>query len=368
MAYLDTLAAQRVTRVIDELVDIRQYPEELTWVRRIPSVPTVDGEIMARYTGRVTVADVIANDQAAVVRVSNPIRLTQHTAPNLKHGQLITQEMTKLLARINAGMGFARDINIFENYVANTLRMLVAGVYSRMETINWAMLLDSFTYDKMGVKITSGWNMPADLKVTSSPTWVTANAATATPVTDVMTVKRIARQKYGIILDRMTLSTQALMYMTGTTEFQNFARLLFFGQAIPATGLPTQDIAAMQDLAGRVFGGMTIEINDDQTWEEALTGAVSATRYLPENKVLLTPTRADGNTMFWDWANGTVTETVPGTVPNMLGGFDGEREGPVGYVTGADPNGNPPGRIAWGVATGWARKHKEAGSAVITAY
>jgi hypothetical protein len=82
--------------------------------------------------------------------------------------------------------------------------------------------------------------------------------------------------------------------------------------------------------------------------------------------VVLTSREFDGNAGAWDFANGTVTETMRGTVPNLIGEFEGEQEGPVAYYTGADPNGNPPGLIGWGVARGFPRKHQKAASAVLT--
>jgi hypothetical protein len=366
MGNFDILAVRNITAIMDELQDVRQVPAPYLFTGRIPMVPAVDGEIMARYTGRVVAADIIMNDQKAVVRAANPVRLQQVAIPNLKHGELVTQDMMSVLQRIEANQPSRRDVTIFEDYLTRRTMELRDGVYARMEALNVAMLIDAFSYDRLGVKVTGGtWGMPSDLKVTPITPWSTA--ATAGPVTDLLTVKRIASQKYGINLDRATMSTQALLYMTATTEFKNMAALSYFGQAIPATGLPTQATQIMTTLATSILG-MDIEIYDAQTWTEEADGTQAAVRYLPENKVVLTSKAADGNSMMWDWANGVVMETMRGAVPGVIGEFEEEREGPLGYATSADPTGNPPGVILWGVGRGFPRKHKEAASAVLTVY
>jgi hypothetical protein len=160
-------------------------------------------------------------------------------------------------------------------------------------------------------------------------------------VTDILTVKRIGAPKYGVMFDRLTLSTQALLYMVATTEFKNLAALRFFGQAIPATGLPAQDIEMMRSLSGGILG-MEVEVDDLQTWQEAAAGTQAAVNYLPPEKVVLTSRANDGRTDVWDFANGEVTETQPGLV-DMFGEFGEPREGPVAYYTRADEAGNPPG-------------------------
>jgi hypothetical protein len=364
MARLDVLAQRRIAAIMDELQDVRQLPQDLLFVGRIPSVPAEDDEIMARYTGRVVAADIIADDQRAVVRAPNPLTLESTKIPNLKHGEKVTQAQINVLRRIARGGTDARDLRVFDNYLINRLADLRDGVFQRMEAILVAMVIDALTYDRMGIKITGTWGMPADLKITISTAW--SDAANATPVSDIANARRLAREKYGINLNRVTMPTADFNEMTATTEFRNKAAL-YAQFVLPTVGtFPVQDVTLMRALAGRILDA-EIEIYDAQTWTEGIDGTQTAANYLPVGKIALTTTQADNNGMYWDWANGVVTESVVADLVDMpLGGFDGPQEGPVGYATAPNADLNPPDITLWAVARGWGRKHKLAASAVLT--
>lgn len=364
----NVLSVENIRRIYDELQDVRQFNVPLVWVNRIPSVEALDEEILARITGRVLAADIIEDDGKAVLRAPDTIRTQQSKVPNLKHGIHLPQSMLRILSRIEAGNADRRENSIFENFIVNQIMKLREGVFARMESIHVAMLQDSFSYDNLGIKMSGvDWDMPSDLKVTSSPVW---SGSTGTPITDILTLRRIARQKYGVNLNRVTLSTQAMLHAVATAEFQAMslpilAALNLADNALAAMG---QNTDMMLNLAGRVTSGMIWEIDDRQTWTENQYGTQVASNYQAANKVILTSTDADNNDAYWDWANGEVTETMPGAVPSLIGDFEGPMSGPVGYATAADPQGNPPGIVLWGVGRGFTRRHMEACSAVITAY
>jgi hypothetical protein len=368
MAFSDLLAVEVIQGVIDELADINQLPQPLVWVNRIPSVSALDGEILARYSGQIFAADIIMDDAKAVVRSLNPFRLTQAAIPNLKHGMLLNQEMLNILQRIEAQSAGKREYGVFEDYVARITLEMRDGVYARMESLLVAMATDTFSYSRMGVILNNGtWGMPSDLKVTSAVLW--SDATNATPINDLLTVRRVGLEKYGIAYDRVTMSHETFFLMTKTAEFINSSRL--YSQLVELSGgglgsFPKNDTATLLALANRVLDGMVIEFYDHQVWVESVDGTKTPTRYLPTNKVLLTTVAADNNRSVWDWANGVVFETMPGMVPLMIGSFDGEKEGPVAYATAADPHGNPPGKILWGVGRGFPRKHRESVSACLT--
>src|SRR6185436_247238 len=148
MGSWDILAVENVQTIFDELQDVRQVPAPYMWAQRIPLVPSLDEEIMGRYTGRVLAADIIADDQKAVVRAPQPIRTQQAKIPNLKHGELITQAMLNVLARIEAGNASRRDNSIFEDYLTNRMAHLRDGVWARIEVLLVGMLIDEFTYER----------------------------------------------------------------------------------------------------------------------------------------------------------------------------------------------------------------------------
>jgi hypothetical protein len=366
MALEYLLAQTRIQAIIDEISDVRQLPQNLLFVNRIPSVPALDEEILGRYSGRVLVADIIADDQAAVVRAPQPIRLTQTKIPNLKHGEKLTQKYLDLLNRIESNLSTARDRSVFDNYIANSLIGLKNGVAHRMEALLVAMCIDAFSYNKLGI-ILSGvtWGMPSDLKVTISTPWSTA--ASATPVADILAVKRVAREKYGINLNRVTMTTTDFLEMIQTAEFRDVASALR-GWNLTATGntLPVNNIDLQTQVASMVLGGMIVEIYDAQYWDESTYGVQAASNFLPAGKILLTSTEGDDNATFWDWANGEVTEMLVGQMFGGLLAMESGMEGPLSYMTAGDLNVNPPGPILWGAGRGFPRKHKEAASAVLT--
>jgi hypothetical protein len=184
------LQAARLTRIIQSLQDVRTLPQQLKFLGRTPIVDAVDSEIMARFTGFVTIADLIADDQQAVTYQNTKLSYETTNIPNIKHGTPISQAMLNQLQSFMAVPGgMPNDMGLFSDYENRTLDSLLLGVRQRMEALIIAMWLDSLTYDRLGIKITNAsWGMPADLKVTPSVTWDTAGSAT--PVNDLWSVRR----------------------------------------------------------------------------------------------------------------------------------------------------------------------------------
>jgi hypothetical protein len=360
---IELLNAENVTQVVDAVQDIRTTSEELRYLSRLPMTPAEDTEIIAKYTGRIVISDLVADDQAAVVRAANPVTLQATEIPNIKHGRLIGQRGLNALGRLERYYS-DRDMNVFADYVNEQIDEVVRGVFLRMEVLVAAMLTDSLTYDRLGIKISGmTWGMPSDLKVTASNLWT--DATNATPIADIQNILRVAREKYGIVFNRLSMSTTAFNNMISTAEFRNKAQI-YSQITLAANNFPTTDVGLMNFVFGVIFPGVILEIDDRQVWTESSAGAQSSANILPTTKVLFTGTQYDNNKRVMDWANGVVTETKPYTVGTMFGGFTGEREGPVGYTTSADPQGNPPGIVIWGVDRGFPRKHNEAASAVLT--
>ena len=366
MALEYLLAQTRIQAIIDEISDVRQQPESLLWVNRIPSVPAMDDEILGRYTNRTLIADLIGEDQAAVVRALQAIRLTQTKIPKLKHGEKITEKQLGIMRRIESNLATARETSIFDDYIANSLMLLKNGVLHRMEMIHNAMLMDSFSYNKLGLIISgTGWGMPSDLKVTISTPWSTS--ASATPVADILAVRRVGREKYGIDLNRATLTTTDFLEMIATAEFRDVASALR-GWNLTSTGntLPQNAIDLQLMVAQQVLGGMVIEINDRQYWDESTYGVQSASNFQTVGKIILTSTAGDDNRSYWDWANGELMEAVVDSMFGTAAAMENGLEGPLAYMTVGDVNLNPAGPLLWGAGRGFTRKHKEAASAVLT--
>lgn len=358
------LTALRITRMMKALDDTRNLPADLVWSGRTPDVNAVDGEIMARFRGRVQIADLIADDQKAAVYSSGRFRTETNGIPNIKVGQLLTQEQLKQFEAINANGGVASDPDNIVNDMENgILDNLLLGVRQRKESIAVARILDSFSYDRLGIKISNvTWGTPSDLKLTPSHPWT--DHTLGTPVADILTLKEIAAVRYGIVYNRLTLPLSAFREMIQCVEFQNSARL-FLAPNVSFVNLTLQNTQQMRALAQNVLGLEVIETYDSRYWSQDDAGALTSSRFWPINKVALTLTSNDNNRTAADFAHGIPTEvTVANMVPTeMIGRLPAGSRGPIGYASGEL---NPPQITYWGVDRGWTRKFLLQESAVIT--
>ncbi len=360
------LEVVRVNRIMQALQDVRELPQELLFSSRIPDVPAADAEIMVRFIGRVQIADLVADDQRAVIYSNGKMSFESTTIPNLKHGRMMTQEMLNQLNAIMANGGIENDLGLFSNYENRTIDELLLGINQRKEALKIAMLLDGFSYNRLGIIMNNvSWGMPSDLKITTAVPWT--DPVNGTPIVDILLAVRTALVRYGQTFDRMTMSLSALNYMTQTQDFLSRARLyLPQGVGIGANAIQLQNTEFIKNLAGSILG-MKIETYDARFWSQAPDGTLASTPFLPINKVLLTSEADDGNPMAWDFANGIVTETVVSDLAptNIIGRFGGPMRGPVAYAT-ATSDLNPPNITYWGVARGFPRKHRLQSSAVLT--
>lgn len=358
------LTALRVNSVMRAFQDVRNIPQQLVFLNRTPVVPATDFEILARWNQRMQIADIIADDEKAVVYNSGKMKFETYTIPNIKHGRSLTQEEINTLTNLSETGGTAGDIEMFTNWERNIIDNLLEGIRWRMEAMIIASYLDTMSYDRLGLKMSGvSWGRPSDLKVTVATSWDTA--ATATPVSDILTVQRLTQVRYGRTYNRITMSLAAFIYMIATTEFQNKARTLL-APNVSWANLSTQNTDLMRQLAQNVIG-MNIEFYDARYYSQDDTGLRVNAPFWPITKVLLSNTADDGNAGIVDWANAIVTESVVSRmVPSgMVGDLGGAQRGPVAYVT-APHDLNPPNMVYWGVARGFPRVHDPYASAVLT--
>lgn len=366
MQMLELLGAARVSRIVQGLQDPRLLPQQLVWSRRIPTVPAMDEEILARFVGTIQIADIIADDAQAVVYSAGKLQYELTKIPNLKVGIAFNQALLNQLARVTQGNAANGDIGMLDNRVTNMIANATLGVRQRIEYLLIAMLCDGlgFSYDRLGIKLSSiSWGLYSDLKVTVGTGWDTA--ASATPVNDMLGVKLIASVRYGVNLNRVTMSTQAFRYMIATTEFQNKARQ-WLAPNVSYSNLSLADLEAQKRIAQNVLG-MEIEVYDARFWQEDTAGVKTSAPFLPITNVILTDSGNDGNGEVWNFANGIVTESVVAQLANTgVIGQLAQGYGPLGYVTPTSVNLNSPGLTAWGVARGWPRKPLLQASAVLS--
>jgi hypothetical protein len=357
------LQAARINAIMDALQDAREMPADLVWSNRIGDVPALDEEIMARFVGRMQIADLIADDSAAVIYQAGKFNFESTAIPNLKHGCGCSQSMLNQLASLAGRL--ERDLGIFTQHEQRMIDGLLTGIRWRKEALFVAMLIDGFSYDRLGIKMSNvTWGMPSDLKITPSITW--DNPTTAMPVSDILTAKLIGKTRYGITFDRVSMPTTDFRYMIATTEYQAKAKQ-FLPAQLSFTNLSLANLTQQQSLAEATLG-MTIELNDGRYWTQSATGVQTSAPFHPVGKVILTDSANDSNDGVWDFANGVVTESIVADLVDtaMFGGLGGAQYGPVAYATPANAQLNPPGIVYWGVARGFPRKHLLQSSAVLT--
>jgi hypothetical protein len=330
------LSTARINRIIGTLAAELEIRRPLNFLAMLPIVPAFDDELVGRFTGKIMAADIIADDQKAVVNEHLTIELNTNVIPNVKHGQRLGQKTLNRIKAIEENrMPMVGGANRLRDWEQELVANLLLGVRWRMNMMAAAMMLDSFSYDRFGVKLASvTWGKPSDLKVTPSVSWATS--ATATPIADILAVDQTARLKYGITYDKITMSTLDFRDMIATTEFANKATLFVGGTAFLMTpaALRTRADPEMRELATKILG-KDIVWDDTIFNERAGDGSITTTRALPLHKVLLSRKEDEGNADTWDFANGVPTES---NVADMIGGpaptgLGGQAFGPIAYYS-----------------------------------
>lgn len=360
----------RVTGVMNAQTDPRLMPGNLRWNERVPDVDSWEEEITAKYRGSLLIADLVMDDAKANVYSQGKFQFESYAVPNIKMGIAINQAMINALSRIRSlGVIQNDDTTIFNDRYNQNLLDVKYGVQLRKEVLKLAMLLDGYNYDHLGIKAAGvTWGMYTDLKVNDAD-WTNTGTTGLTTITSLI---QLAKARYGIQLNRATLSTAALRALTKQTEYTTQVKSVYLAYALGAAApaAPLQTDAMLKQLAQNVIAGtgepFTIEIDDRRYEAQDNNGLISQIRVHPINKVLLTSTANDGNRSAYDFANCPVTESaIAGSMPTNVIGTMPTMRGPIAYATVADPNLNPPGVITWGVARGFPRKHMDQSSAVI---
>lgn len=352
------LNTARLNRVIGTLADTLIIERPLVYLNRLTLVPSFDDEMIGRFTGKLIAADVIADDQKAVVQEGLSLEVFAHSIPNIKLGQNLTQKFLTRLQQFEQGSlpGGENALRDWDSKIAENLLM---SVRQRLNSMACAMMLDTWSYDRFGVKVSgASWGMPANLKVTTATAW--SNVA-STPIADILGLDEVARINYGIIYDTLTMGSTDFNNMVKTTEFANRVSLtLNAGFSVGVANLMREDQAAMLTLAGKLLN-KTIVIDDHTYYTRNNAGTVSAaTRTLPANKVLLSRKQDEGNPNVMDMANGIVQES------NQIEELPENSYGPVAYYTPSAEDANPPGWNVWAVSRSFPRKFVPEATAVLT--
>lgn len=364
---LDVLTSINITRVVKKLVDINTLPQNLLFYNRATKVQAGDDEITMREESQVFAADIVSTDSRAQIRDSGQVTFETSRIAKIKHGFGLSESQMQTLNRIERSQSSGTDLWTFESYVARNTANLVLGIQQRIETMLIGMLLDGYTYDRLGIRVSGTWGMPGTYKVTPSTEW---DSTSSTPITDILTMKAYALVTHGETLNRVTMSYKTLKYIIATTEFRALYKALNFTWNVDDAAIITADVNRYATVVGTMLG-MTLEVYDGMYREFNSSGAINTpVRFLPENLVLFTNTADDNSGAGWDFAQGVIMETLIGKLggTSVYGGFPDASFGPVAYATQADPSLNPPGITVWAVDRGAPRKMRQTCSAKLTAW
>jgi hypothetical protein len=360
----EILSVKRVNSVMMTLRDTRELPQDLIWTNRTPFVDAEDADIMARFTGNVIAADIIGDGQKAVVRSVGKFTLETLDIPNFKHGENFSQSKLQLLNRIAEGFASGQDMGLFTDFKNRSIDSLLLGIRQRQEAVIVACAIDAFDYSRLGIQISNAsWGMPSDLKVTMSP--LITDTSGSRFVNTVLALNATAREKYGEVYDRLTMSTADFRLWIATDDFKNNSQL-HYQQTFPSNTFPSSNIETMKILAEKILM-MEIEFYDARYWEQANDGSISSSPFLPLGKVILSRKADDNSEERIAFKNGIVTESIVSQLSDggagMIGKFEGPEFGPVAYTTAEH---NPPAMTNWAVARGWPGKKRLSSTAVIT--
>lgn len=352
----------RINAVMQGLMDPRLLPGQFVFSKRVPTVKAVDTEITARFIQYPQVADLVADDQRAVVYNTGKFQLERTKVPNLKIGFNMTQSMLTQILQIAANPGGVTS-EFFVDWENNAIANLKLGIQQRIEILLAAMMTDSFVYDRLGLKVAASWGMPSPLKVTVGTAW---DNIAATPVTTILNLRRLARVAYGVELNRLTMSLAAFNYMIATTEFTNRAKVFMPLGFTLAGQYATENTGDMKALATRILDGIEIVLYDNMYWSQDEDGVPHMYPYLPINKVVFDNSGNDGNRTVWDLANTQVIEAMVASLGGSpIAGAGANAVGPISYAT-FPPNLNPPEITYWAVQRCFPRKHVLQANACIT--
>jgi hypothetical protein len=355
------LEAVRVSTMMQALSDKRVVPANLVFLGRTPIIPAEEDEIMGKFSGRVQIADIIADDAEAVIYTTGRMTFETTTVPNIKHGAALTQSQLNQLMKLKAAN--VNDGGLWTQWQGRIVDGLLLGIRQRMEALIVAMKLDGFSYDRLGVKMTNvTWGMPTELKVTPSTPWTDV---ASTPVADILNLIRLGQIKYGENWNRLTLGRPVFEAIIATTEFKTRATL-FLPYTQSVNSLALASVEDMIPLLGKMLK-ITVELYDGRYWSSDNAGIYTSSPFLPLGQVILDDSNDDGDQSCCDFASAVVTESIITSLAptSMIGRFAGPTRGPVAYYT-ARENLNPPNLTAWGVARGFPRKKRLACNATLS--
>lgn len=373
----DLLAQPSITRVMRATQDVLTLPMPLLWWDRAAKPAASDDELTLKWQDYVFMADIISADASALTRDAGSFTYEQHKIAKIKHGVSISESMVQTINRIEKGNFGDIDILTFNNWMATRTRNLILGCQQRAEAMLNGMFQDNYSYDRLGIKFSGTFGMPADCKF--NPLYVWSDTVNAKPMTDLTNVLQYMHHHHAEMLGRITMNYAAMAQIVATQQFINFYRATGYSYAQDAGNNAVTDIRSVAPLS---FTGMVgnflslavgfpvnIEVDEGQVREWQSNGSIATPVKLhPDTVIYFSNPADDHNSGGWDFGNGVIMESIIGQMggTGVIGGFPGEQFGPIAYTTQADMQLNPPGLMTWAVMRGGPRKHRDTCTAKLT--
>jgi hypothetical protein len=323
------------------------------WGPRIPDQDATPEEIIARDSNIAIAANLIVNDAPSPTRDVEPITMVGHKVANLKDGIPMKQSDMEIIERLST-TNLPSDRATLSGIMAQRWKLLRDGNENLRGYLCAAMLLDELTWDRLGIKL-SGLNFGLNpgLKVTPSVLWT--DAAQADPVRDIIQTVEDYANTYNLVVDRATISTYGLNLIKATDKFKDQMKAAL-GVGYALAGNANAQNALQKGVYLGVLESLTgirWEVDDSQILFRNPAGGTTTARYVPQNKLILTPSSADGDASWWNFGSCIVDESTSRKVKGLDGG---SRRGPYPYIGSPNGDDNPPGFTQWLVRKGMARR------------
>lgn len=369
MNILGPLATGRILAIIDEILPVVEQAGGRLANSRVADQDATNGEVLMKVKRQPVAADVIQFGQVARVIKPQQVRTQQLVVPKLKHGQQFEEGFIELLTRLENGIANSEDRFSIDNQIAQSLEDLINGVLDRQEILNNHMLTGGVvnSYDAYGIQFSGDlWGTPSNLKSVPATKWDVT--ATATPIANIRAMAAVMTDTYGNKPNRFTAPQAVLNAIYATDEYKN--NLASFGflnlsaaQLVQLAANPEFQLTMLQAMLGNI----AIEAYDKSTNVENADGSLTSVRFLPAETTYLSNSANDNNTTWSRFANTPCPEAIVNNlVPGMFGRFpSGRTRGPLGYVTAANAQLNPPGMTTWAVKCGFPERRREAVTGVI---
>jgi hypothetical protein len=314
----------------------------LSFCERTPFVNYKDdSKILGDVKGHFFTADIIADDQEAVVYdTSGNFEFVVASIPSIKMGSRVGEVILAKEANRMHGKATENELKVLETWKDSCADTLVSGLKQRIELLLIAALTNSYKRDRYGIKMDMDFGLPKHLH---------HNLKREYTVLD--TIKLMKRRSKKHKFDRITLGLPAFKRITQTPKFQKLvARKLNEEQR--------RDIEQVRNLLSDYLK-MEIEFHDRTFAERANDGSRNVQRMFPDNKILLTCSAYDNTNKSIEFANAVVMESIVASITGDLSLTGGIQYGAIGYFTGTRDL-NPPQITAWAVLRGFPKiKDKE---------